>query len=632
MLPIVRQSARKSMVMMPSASPSRSIFARTSPRYQQEAPIGNNATKPSQTPGSSNPSEASHSAPKSPIPNAPQEKSGGSFFLTIVGTAAVFSGAYVGGLYASEKYPEVAKIYDEYLPYTEEVKKLVGLIPADSSNPKSSFDIFSSKPKPAPSPKPAPAATPKAHEKEEKKVDNSPEKPAEKPAEKVVEKPVEKPVEHHIEKPTEKVAEKQQAPEKEDTKTVQTPEKDKTFNIVITPETNSSKQTSTGVSEAESKVSSLVNELEQLNKSIEHNNQAHVSEVLERSRKNLQDADSTIKELQAEIGKLLEKTDSVLTATITAEIQGEIGKLKEKLQTLNQEKIQTEQHFHAEVQKLRTQLQQETQAKMSELQTKHQQELQELAARHDRDLAMQYRTQENMYNLKVKEQLQKQEETLEALFKEELENTVTKERVERLGLIQRIDKQLAELEEVSKKQYTNEEANQTVRHVLVALKSVEEAIQSREPFVAQVELLKAVAQKHFPLVVTAFQDLPSHVTTGGVLTPGDLASKFYKLRPIIEETAYVTPEGGLWSIMISWVLSKITFSNADGNEVISILNRAESKIKFGDVEGAAREMNQLKGWQKKLSHDWMVAARDYLEVQQAFTLAEAEVAHQILNI
>ncbi|KAI5984163.1 mitochondrial inner membrane protein Mitofilin, partial [Pisolithus albus] len=54
-----------------------------------------------------------------------------------------------------------------------------------------------------------------------------------------------------------------------------------------------------------------------------------------------------------------------------------------------------------------------------------------------------------------------------------------------------------------------------------------------------------------------------------------------------------------------------------GNDVLSVLARAEYYLNEKDVDNAARELNQLTGTAKVLLHDWLEAARRRLEVQQA---------------
>ena len=56
---------------------------------------------------------------------------------------------------------------------------------------------------------------------------------------------------------------------------------------------------------------------------------------------------------------------------------------------------------------------------------------------------------------------------------------------------------------------------------------------------------------------------------------------------------------------------------AGRNDVESILARVQYYLNENDLDTATRELNQLKGWPKKLAEDWIKAARNHLEIKQA---------------
>ena len=89
-------------------------------------------------------------------------------------------------------------------------------------------------------------------------------------------------------------------------------------------------------------------------------------------------------------------------------------------------------------------------------------------------------------------------------------------------------------------------------------------------------------------------------------------------------------DAGVLSYLASRALSSLQFKRHGlvvGDDVLSVLSRAEYYLNEKDLDKAARELNQLKGPAKTLVHDWLEAARKRLEVQQAldvwlvFTLA-----------
>jgi len=63
----------------------------------------------------------------------------------------------------------------------------------------------------------------------------------------------------------------------------------------------------------------------------------------------------------------------------------------------------------------------------------------------------------------------------------------------------------------------------------------------------------------------------------------------------------------------------------------AILARADYFLLHSDLDGAAREVNELKGWQRRLANDWLVAVREHLEVRQALDVVTAEASLALLN-
>ena len=84
----------------------------------------------------------------------------------------------------------------------------------------------------------------------------------------------------------------------------------------------------------------------------------------------------------------------------------------------------------------------------------------------------------------------------------------------------------------------------------------------------------------------------------------------------------------------SWVLSKVMFRKeglAAGDDVESVLTRAQTFLEEGDLDNAAREVNGLKGWAKTLSRDWLGEVRKVLEVQQALDVSGSPYRLPILS-
>ncbi|KAK9730446.1 MICOS complex subunit mic60, partial [Basidiobolus ranarum] len=55
-------------------------------------------------------------------------------------------------------------------------------------------------------------------------------------------------------------------------------------------------------------------------------------------------------------------------------------------------------------------------------------------------------------------------------------------------------------------------------------------------------------------------------------------------------------------------------------------------LRENDLETAAREFNQLKGWPKNIAKDWIASARTHLEVKQALEVIEYQAQLASLNM
>lgn len=78
------------------------------------------------------------------------------------------------------------------------------------------------------------------------------------------------------------------------------------------------------------------------------------------------------------------------------------------------------------------------------------------------------------------------------------------------------------------------------------------------------------------------------------------------------------------SHLASMSLSKLLFRPkaglVDGNDVGAVLARAEYALSENDLDAAAREVNSLRGWPRKLAEDWLREARRKLEAQQVIDI------------
>ena len=103
-----------------------------------------------------------------------------------------------------------------------------------------------------------------------------------------------------------------------------------------------------------------------------------------------------------------------------------------------------------------------------------------------------------------------------------------------------------------------------------------------------------------------------------------------RVAPRLTQVALLPEQGaGVLSYVASVVLSPLLLARqglVPGTDVSSIVARAEWLLDHRDLDAAARELNQLRGWAKLIASDWLHAARQRLEVDQALHLVEQEAS------
>ncbi|OCF38688.1 mitochondrial protein [Kwoniella heveanensis CBS 569] len=133
------------------------------------------------------------------------------------------------------------------------------------------------------------------------------------------------------------------------------------------------------------------------------------------------------------------------------------------------------------------------------------------------------------------------------------------------------------------------------------------------------------------ITTTLSQLEKSGIASTGVKSFASLSSWFTNsVAPKIHSSSLVPApeEASVLSHLASAGLSKLLFrpqpGRIEGNNVGAVLARAEYCLAEKDLDGAAREVNTLKGWPGKLADDWLREARRKLEVQQALEVVAAE--------
>ncbi|KAI8869774.1 hypothetical protein GQ42DRAFT_24499 [Ramicandelaber brevisporus] len=179
--------------------------------------------------------------------------------------------------------------------------------------------------------------------------------------------------------------------------------------------------------------------------------------------------------------------------------------------------------------------------------------------------------------------------------------------------------------------------------VISALKDALHGTKGRRSVQAEIDVLSRSATSN-PVVDTAISEIVSSSNPGAngagaeslptVATFGELAERFDGVRQRVHNAQFVPEDGGAVAHALSSLFSCLMFSKegyVPGTDVEAILSRAAYMMKRHDLDGAARELNQLRGWPKQLASGWLNETRRHLATLQAIELIEAEFAAQALS-
>ena len=219
-----------------------------------------------------------------------------------------------------------------------------------------------------------------------------------------------------------------------------------------------------------------------------------------------------------------------------------------------------------------------------------------------------------------------QEIKLKEYFTTQVQERVETERSGRLSKLTELTTDLSELEQLTSKWNEVVDSNLKTQHLNVAVDAVKSVLDSADrpkPFLHELVALKEIASED-PVVNAAIASINPAAYQRGVPTIAQLVDRFRRVAGEVRKAALLPEDAGVASHAASFLLSRVMFKKsgiAEGNDVESILTRAETFLEEGELDEAAREMNGLQGWAKVLSKDWLSETRRVLEVKQALDVS-----------
>lgn len=257
-------------------------------------------------------------------------------------------------------------------------------------------------------------------------------------------------------------------------------------------------------------------------------------------------------------------------------------------------------------------------------------------------LSQELQTQSEIINERLKEEVIAQGIELQRRWIREIKVRIEQERGGRLAKLEELAGNLKKLERVTLNNSAYLDQNIGIHALWSAIRALTHntvEAHERRPFRDELRILRHLSiAKDDPVIATALETLDSStIPDTGVEPFADLSTWFTTaVAPKVASVALVPDQdAGLLSYLASGFLSSFRFKRTglvEGDDILSVLARAEHHLNEKDLNSAARELNQLKGAAKVLLQDWLKAARERLEVQQALDVVQTQATFASLLV
>ncbi|KAK6361813.1 Formation of crista junctions protein 1 [Orbilia blumenaviensis] len=259
-----------------------------------------------------------------------------------------------------------------------------------------------------------------------------------------------------------------------------------------------------------------------------------------------------------------------------------------------------------------------------------------LAETYKLKLETELKRSDDLAEAKLKNELLEQALKLKRQWIAELKDRVEQEREGRLGKLKQLAEEVDKLGEVAGTWTETLDENLRTQKMHVALEAVKASVNNPDqprPFVRELAALKEVSAED-EVVKAAIASINPIAYQKGVSSPAQIIDRFRRVAVEVRKASLVPEGAGVFGHASSWLASKLLFTKqglATSDDVEAILARTETYLQEGELDKAAREMNQLKGWAKTLAGDWLKEVRVLLEVRQAVDVIAAQARLQSLK-
>lgn len=312
--------------------------------------------------------------------------------------------------------------------------------------------------------------------------------------------------------------------------------------------------------------------------------------------------------------------------------------LKRAEQKAADEKIRaTESEFDSAAKELVRRLENALKEQEARWRDEFESEREKIAESYQKKLELELKGIREVSEQRLRNELLQQEVALKNEFVSSVKDRVESERGGRLAKLSDLASSVAELESLTSEWDKLVEANLETQHLQVAVEAVRASLETADgprPFIHELAAVKELAAGD-PVVKAAIASISPSAYQRGVSSMPQLIDRFRRVASEVRKASLLPEDAGVASHAASWAFSQLLFKKKGmtaGDDVESVLTRAETLLEEGDLDGAAREMNGLDGWAKKLSTDWIAEARRVLEVRQAVDVIATEARLRGLGV
>lgn len=252
-------------------------------------------------------------------------------------------------------------------------------------------------------------------------------------------------------------------------------------------------------------------------------------------------------------------------------------------------------------------------------------------------------SQRQHYLSELETELKNRAIEIQAQYIKQVQDQVENERGGRLSQIEAVATKQSELEKLAYADAELLDDTRKAHQLVIAIDALKRAALSGQQtqFELELQTLKRLSAKtpfakvgerqSDELIQLVTSSIQEHVAKHGITSIAQLSERFETVAREVRRASLIPDEdASMVSHLISIILSNFMFTKkglVDGDDIESRLARAEHYLNTEkDLESAAREMNQLSGWPKRLSLDWLDEARRHLEVKQALEIMRSQAS------